>query len=144
MALIVPDEGEPLLLDQLLIVEADPGPVWHLHLYQNDYSPNKTSTLADFTEADFSTYAIVELLRSDWQASAEFGGAAYSFYGVTFIEWFAGSGSQVIYGYYVTDEADEFVLWCERFPTPQTASVVNSVKMQPSMRLRSEVEPDPP
>lgn len=144
MPLVVPDLGEIFLLDLLLREDVSSADRFLLHLYKNDYSPNRVSELIDFEEATFAGYEVVELARDQWSESETVGGYAVSLYGTGYQQWVATTGDQDIYGYYVTDQADEVVLWAERFGTMVTVSEVNPVLLIPVMRLRSEYQPAPP
>lgn len=144
MTIVVPDLGETELLRVLLIREDMAGVPWHLHLYANDYTPHRESTLPDFTEASFPGYDVVEIDRAGWTLPAPVGGVAVSYWGSSATTWTPSSGSQAVYGYFVTDAADALVLWALRFDAPQIATPGTPVSVRPFMRMRSLVEPPPP
>jgi hypothetical protein len=140
---VVPDLGEKQLLGVMLktalLVDAN----WRLHLFQNNYSPNRVSEITDFVEANFDGYDVVELDRSVWLDPVSIGGVAYSTYGTSLVSWLATSGSQTVYGYYVTDADDTVVLWAERTTTGTVVTTFTPFQMLPLMRLHSEFEPAP-
>lgn len=128
----------------LLVSGIDPltFPQLHLRLYKNDYFPNRESTLGDFVEADFAGYAELLLDRSQWSAPVTTAGRAQTYYGPAFVEWLSTSGSQNVYGYYVTGGVG-VVAWAERFAQFQQVGVSTPVLVQPIMVLHSELEPIP-
>lgn len=144
MAIVVPDLGEIELLKVMLQTALAVDQVWHVHLFQNDYHPNRESVLDDFVEATFSGYEVLDLNRDQWLDPVTIGGVASTTYGVTLASWVSTSGSQVVYGYYVTDEGDSVVLWAERTSDGTVVSTSTPYQMLPLMRLHSESEPPPP
>lgn len=139
--IVVPNEGELWLLD-LLLRETVPSTLkFVLRLYRNDWTPEKDSVRADASEATFAGYLPVEMDRAAWTAAQLVGGEAQSTYGTLYQQWLASSGNQLIYGYFVTDEDDNFILWAERFVTAVNVSAVTPVVMMPVLRLHSEFQP---
>ena len=141
MPLVVPNEGEPTLLRLMLVAALIADEPFLLHLYSNNYDPVKDSVLGDFMEASFSGYDTIQLDRDTWTYPVEIAGIANTTYGVTFLQWLATSGTQDIYGYYVTDLAETICIWAEKLATPVTVSASVPVVLLPVMRLHSEVEP---
>lgn len=141
MPLVVFDDAEAYLLDLLMRTDDLSGEVWHLHLYQNDFTPLADSVLADFFECNFSGYDVIELTRADWSEASSVGGIAQTTWGTGFQQWLTTSGSQDVYGYYITTNDDLLALWGERFATKFIVTTVNPVLMLPTMRLHSEYEP---
>jgi hypothetical protein len=144
VSLVVPDDGETWLLRLLLQDATYVATPFHLHLYVNDYSPDRESVLDDFEEADFDNYYVAELARSEWQTPVSVDGVAVSLYGTGYIQWTTDGIDYSIVGYYVTDASDSVVLWAERWPVVFVLSVTGPLLFQPLMRLHSEVEPEPP
>lgn len=143
MPLVVPDEGELVLLDVLLRANVSPSLNWVVRLYANNYTPNRESLLIDFTEASFGGYLPKLLTRSSWTSPATVAGSAQSTYGTDYLVWTASSGSETVYGYYVTDAPATVCLWAERFLNPMTVTDLNPALVLPLMRLRSENQPAP-
>lgn len=140
--LVVPDEGERILLDRTL-----KGPavdqVLFLGLYKNDVTPNRESTLTDFDPADYAGYVAEALVDAGWSDAVTVGGAAQSTYGDDWITFLSSAGMQDVYGYYVFDP-DRGVCWAERFgDAPFTVTTVQPVLIRPVLRGRSEFEPAP-
>jgi len=136
--IVVPDEGKKWLLDALLRTE--PGDIlpFYVRLFKNDADLDRYAVRADFEEANFDGYLPVELVRADWSPSVMNGIRAQTVYGTSFLTWVADSGTQDIYGYIVTDNDDNFVLWGDKFVPPIEVSDVVPVSFSPVMRLRDE------
>lgn len=142
--IVVPDSGEVILLQWMLrtafLIDE---PVLY-HLFVNNFQPNKQSVRADFVEPTFPGYDVVPVDRADWVFPTVVGGVASTFRNDGFISWMATSGpGESIFGYFVTDEDDAVVIWAEAFPAPQVVNTVNAVLVFPTMRLHSELEPEP-
>jgi hypothetical protein len=60
MALLVPNEGEVVMVQAILDLDLD------LHLFKNDHTPAETDTVADYTEADFTGYVLENLISGNW------------------------------------------------------------------------------
>ena len=138
--LVVPDEGELVLLEWML--KSGPSDL-HLHLYKNDYSPTRESTAIDFTDCDFVDYYIALLEPSNWSGPVLDDGAAQLVWGPGFITWATTGTDQYAFGYFVTTEDDATVVWAERFAAPQLVTITSPILVRPVMRLHSEVEPVP-
>lgn len=144
MAIVFPDPGEVYLLRRLTV----PDPVedirpWRLHLYKNNYFPNRVSTLGAFVEADFDGYAPKDMTLADWQAIQLADGIAIAQWGVGFTSWIADSGAQDIYGYYVTDPDDVLCILAERFDAPFPVDSGHPVQFIFSIKSHGEYEPAP-
>lgn len=144
MSIVVPDLGEKYLLKTMLQTALATDEPLHLHLFKNNYTPNRESELDDFVEADYSGYAIIQLDRSEWRDPVTMNGVAVTLYGLTPLSWVSASGTQTVHGYYVTNEADDLVIWAERFVTPALITTSSGPVLVFLMRLHSELEPAPP
>lgn len=114
MAGIIPNEGEEDMLDVLLAGNLV------LRLFKNNFTPSDSSVLADFTEADFPGYAAITLTGGSWTTTP--GAPSIATYAAqTFTA--TASGSQTIYGYYITRTATGRVWMAERFPAAQIAAI---------------------
>jgi len=91
---------------------------FHVHLYKNNFTPTVGSSVADFTECDFTGYAPVTsgswtppyLLPSGVVASD-----------LTRMHFQGGNPLTVpntVYGYYITDIADTDLYFAARFDVP--------------------------
>lgn len=138
MALVVPDEGEVELLRRMLKPAAGDSDPLKLGLFKALAGVIGNGTvLADITPADFAGYLPKDLDPATWSPVMSVGNIAQTQYGAAFLTWFATSGSQVVTGYYVTDNAATKVLWLELFPVSVTVSPVIPAAVYPYLRLRS-------
>ena len=102
----------------------------HVHLATNGFTPGPTLTVADFTEATFDGYAVLDADVGPQQNFVDplsgnrvvqllepAGGWHWATTGITDLP-------QSIYGYFVTDNGDTVLYGCARFdlPVPLTAS----------------------
>lgn len=86
-------------------------------LYTNDFAPDPSTLLADFTEATFTGYG--EATIATWGDTINTGPArAGSTAQATFTAGAIVAPGQTVYGYYVTDAAETVVLFSERFTDP--------------------------
>ena len=140
MSLVVPDDGELLLLQYLVNISRDNTDHPVLHLYTNDIDPEDGSHGAsgedfdatNFTEATESGYAAITLTGTNWttEQTVSVSKAVYNS-GVTF----TFTQSVDLYGYYVTDTSGD-ILWAERFPgAPVSFSGGGDAAIQPQITL---------
>jgi hypothetical protein len=87
-------------------------------LFKNNVSPQQSSVLADFVEADFSGYAVVPPPVVGWSVSVTSGGVAKT--AANLISWSRGIGptSNTIYGYFLTDGPGTYLYAAELFAVP--------------------------
>jgi hypothetical protein len=134
MALITTNNGEVILLEWMLVEEAFTDPV-KLKLFSNNYTPVATSAVGDFTEATFTGYTEKTLDRDTWNAPSSSGGKGT----ITYPEqtWTAGS-SQTIYGYYITNNAEDEVLWAEKFASARALASSDVLNLTVRLTLNAE------
>lgn len=142
--IIVADEGEVELMRIDFKAELVTPRVWHLRLFKNDYTPDKTVTLGDLDQATFSGYFAVPLDPDVWTDPVSTAGQAVTYYGTDYTAFTASSLSQVIFGYYITFDDGAGLLWVQRFDTFKTVSPGNPVLVWPALGGRSQYEPSPP
>lgn len=87
-----------------------------LRLYKNNVTPTNATVLADLTEADFSGYAAQTLVWGASSITAHIAEAAAATLSFTI-----SSGTQNIYGWYVTNSAGTRLLSVERDPSAPVA-----------------------
>lgn len=106
-----------------------------MYLYKNDYSPHPGTVLGDFEVADFpgalpQNFLIGDFLSAtvtDHIASLELN------HPVNFDAAPLGSFSQVIYGYFVVNPANDYA-WAERFEIPRTILAGGQIAVTPRFR----------
>jgi hypothetical protein len=111
MALLVPNDGEVIALEAL--VNKAVGQNLVLRLYQNNITPAEADTAATYTEATFTGYAAITLTGSSWTTTA--GAPSHVDYAQQTFTSSAGSQSQSIYGYYLTQVTSGKLVYAERF-----------------------------
>lgn len=92
---------------------------WKIRLYKNNVTPDDTSDVSDFMEATFTGYAA---LTPTWTPGTDSFGNALITSDTLNYSFTAGSGSQLIYGYYITDPSQpgEPLVGAEIFGTSVT------------------------
>ncbi len=124
--LIVPSSAENVLAD--LIVAA----ATKIKLFKNNVTPSASTVVGDLTEADYAGYTYESLTwGSATQVSAKGTAVADD------VAFEASSGSQTIYGYWVT-KTDNTLLWVERFATAKTIDSSNPITISAKFTLSSE------
>jgi len=109
MSQVVPDALEVEVLTELF---AD---AMTMRIFGNNTTPVGTSVTGDFTEIAGGGYAAKALLPGDWSIVS--GDPSYSVYSSTQTWTFTGpiNAPGTIYGYYVTRDSDNKLMWAERF-----------------------------
>lgn len=120
--IVIPNEGARRLLELTMRAALVVDETFNLRLFKNDLTPDADTVLGDFVEATFSGYYRRDLARSAWSAPATVGTRAVVEHTGNPLVFSAGSGSQVIYGYYVYSPVSGAVAWCERFDVPRTVA----------------------
>ena len=136
MALLVPNEGEGLMLENIVNKTAPQALI--IQLYKNNYTPVETSAYADFTAADFTGYSDtgpVTLTGASWTVTP--GAPTYAGYAQQTWTSSAGSQSQPVYGYYIYTTTSTKCMWAELF-TDGPYTIVNNgdaIKVTPYIEL---------
>lgn len=141
MSLVVPNEGKRFLLNMLLKRNVSSADVFIIGLFRNLLVPVRTTVLSDVVEANFAGYTPRMLTRSLWSESSLIDNKAQSNWGSEFIQWYATSGSQLLYGYYVRDADSNFLLWAQNFSGPKTVTDQDPILIQPSLQATSIFDP---
>lgn len=142
--LVVSNLGEVALLNLTLRLTAVESRGWRIHLYQNDYTPTRSFTIADLVESTFPSYLPKDLDDGTWSSAITSGGQAISQYGTDPLVWTPSSDTgEPVYGFYVTDSTDMVALWAQRLDTPITPTTLIPVTLLLSFAGRSQSEPSP-
>jgi hypothetical protein len=115
------------------------------HVFDNDFHPVLTSTLADFSEASFLGYAPVQAAPAGngWQASV---GAPPDQANVTYVatalqpiafQSIVFNTDVLLYGCYVTDLSNLTLYFAQRFDVPFHLVGVGGFQLVPTFILRS-------
>lgn len=115
MAIVVPDEGEVILMGWA-IRDSSVTEDTKLILYQNNLgAPDQDTVYGDLTECDFTGYSQVVLARSDWNAPSTVSHKAKIVLNSAITFTFTDTVSQTAYGYAVVNDAEDTILWIEEF-----------------------------
>lgn len=121
MTLVLPNQGEQITLEAMVGKTAGQNLV--LRLFKSNTTPDESTTEATVTEADFTGYSAITLTAASWSYTAgDPGTIAYA--QQTFTSS-AGSQSQAVYGYYLTQVTSGKLVWAERF-TDGPYTIVNN------------------
>ncbi len=116
MTLIVVNQAEKAFLDLILAVN------YTLRLFKNDPAAGLTQvqkdalTEANFTEADFTGYAGINLTGGSWTTNP--GDPATGSYAQQTFTSSADQTPQLVYGYYITRTSGGALQWFEYLPVP--------------------------
>ena len=112
MALVVPQEAERNLLN--IITNKASSSNLRLHLYESPITaPDETTALVSITEATGSGYdGPKDMPPANWSVSTDGGGDSEAEHDPIVFNY---TGSKSVYGYFVTDNADNYLLWVEEF-----------------------------
>ncbi len=143
--LVVSNLGEVELLDLAVRRAAGSPRGWKLHLYKNDYTPNRDTALADLTESTFPAYAPVDLDDSLWTDPVTNGFTATSQYSTGPVVWTPSSNTgETVYGLYVTFDGETKLLWSQRLFVPFAPTTLFPVTLLLMFASKSQSEPAPP
>jgi hypothetical protein len=131
---VIPNEGEVKLLEYMLNVT--PAEDQILKLFNNDVTPDLSTTIGDLTEPSTTTgYGDITLVPGDWTISTvdEVTTAEQPTQTFTFTE------TETIYGYYVVNDAQDTLLWIQRADfAPSTFPSIGGVyDVVPKLRITS-------
>lgn len=111
-----------------------------IKLFQNDVEPTPDMVFADFTEADYTGYADIDVVAVPVAWDEANGDAALSFEGCHF-QPTGSATTNTIYGYYMITGLAAFggadsVLKAERFPAPiPMLGTMDAIDMVPILRI---------
>lgn len=111
---------------------------WRVRLYKTNVTPVDGSVIGDFTEADFVGYSSV---NPSWTPGTDGSGDAIMSSDAMNYTFTSGSGSQVVYGYYITDpdQVPEALVGAELFGSSVTFTPsVPSLTLQVIVNLQPE------
>jgi hypothetical protein len=136
----VPDEGLALNLDTLIRAGLILDQPLELRLYVNDLVPQRTTVLANYTEASFGGYSRRVIERADWSPAAVAAdhvarivrtAGAFTFTPTT--------DGQTVYGCYLVDVDAGKVRWQGRFATPKVLVIGTPFQVNPVITARAVV-----
>lgn len=119
MLMVCPNDGKLKVSDWAFVNDGSSLPDWTLHLFKNDYTPDDDSVLVDFTESTFTGYATVPILRAEMGAPAIDTNVAYTTRDTAPEFTCSGGSPENAYGWYLTSDDDDTVIFAQRFDTPR-------------------------
>jgi hypothetical protein len=134
MALVLADVGADLILGTFFNSTAQQN--LKLKLYATDVTPADTDTHASYTEATGGDYAAKTLTNNSWTITSgnDPSDAVYAEQTWTFTGALTTNGT--IYGYYVTNNAENVLVYAERFASTFTpANNGDQLKLTPKFQL---------
>jgi hypothetical protein len=130
MPLVLPNQGEGILLKNTLKGGLEGDPAWNVGLYINNYTPVQTSVNADFTEATFPGYAQEAIDPSLWTSPTIISNRASMTANSGDPYEFTNSGSsQTIYGYFIYDTTSSLIIGAEKFATSRTINTGDTLEV---------------
>lgn len=139
MAIVLPNQGEKILLDLLLSIGMT------MKLYKVDVTAGLTATQkealteASFTEATFSGYTSKALAGGFWATTASDPSTGI-FAQQSWTRTVTGT-TETIYGYYMTRTSDGKLLWFERFTGPVGMTTNGDIlRVTPTITLEDDQE----
>lgn len=129
--IVIPDAGSLEVLTQAfssaLVVDVP----LSVRLFSNNYTPDQSSVLANFTEAGWLGYFRQTINRADWYNALLVGGVASLEYSLVFL-WTNTSGApQTVYGWYAVNPATAVVQIAERFGTTRVLAPGAQLQLAP-------------
>ena len=121
MTLVLPNQGEQITLEAMVGKTAGQNLV--LRLFKSNTTPSESTTEASLTEANFTGYSAITLTAASWTYTS--GDPSSIAYAQQTFTSSAGSQSQPVYGYYVTQVTSGKLVWVERF-TDGPYTIVNN------------------
>lgn len=146
MAFVLTNEGEKLLLEAATGKTAAGNLL--LKLYKNNYTPTHTDNMAGnpYTAPAFTGYADKTLTTSSWNAATAGTGSGTSLsnkasitYAAQTFTVSATAGTDVIYGYYITNSGSTVLVGAEIFSTAKNMQILNdAITITPTLTLSTE------
>ena len=115
---LIPDEGMVVLQDKMNSVGLIAG--YTLRLFQNNFTPSKSSVFSSFTVATFSGYAGVAIT---WGAGSISANISTALAPAAVFTRSIGATSNTIYGWYLTDSGGTKVIACNLLAAPKVMGV---------------------
>lgn len=135
MALVLADVGADQILKAYFNNNWPVSKNLKLRLYENNYTPVDTSTLANFTQATAPGYAAISLINGSWTITPANDPSDAVYAEQTFT--FTGAGN-TIYGYYIEDNdgTSGVLIWAELFAASFTpANNGDQIKVTPKFQM---------
>jgi len=135
MSQVVPNTLEVEILNDVLTNALT------LRLYSNNFTPSGSMAIGSFTEVTGGGYTSFPLTFANWTITA--GDPSTALYNASQTFTFTGptTGPGTIYGYYVTRNSDNALMWAERFPpanVPFVPIAGSGIRILPAFSAQSQ------
>lgn len=129
---------ETLKRTQNGFVSANASKVYTCYLYKNNYTPVNGTSGGDFIACDAPGIVPIGFPLGDFGLSSvtDYVAVLTLNHALTFQASTSGSFSQVVYGYVVVDELNNYA-WAERFETPMTITPSAKITITPRLKQGS-------
>jgi hypothetical protein len=134
MSLVVPDQGEDIMLQNIVNKAAAQNLV--LKLYTNNITPSESDTEATYIEASGFGYSAITLSGLSWNTVVR-GDPSYIDYPKQAFNFTGALGN--VYGYFMVQLSTGFLVYAERF-TGAPFNIVNNgdkIEITPKIELSS-------
>lgn len=120
--MLIPDEGKLLWLYWALCTNGSDLEDFTLRLYKNNFVPDDSTVLADFTEATFTGYGAVGIARSAMASPVIVSHVARSTKSVAPVFSCTGGSPQTVYGWYLESNTTNKCVATQEFDSPRVMS----------------------
>jgi len=141
VAIVLPNEGLPTLLEFWTGKTVNTFSNWNLVLFKNNYTPIQTTVYADLILATFGGYSPVVVDKSMWTTPTMVGNKATTTYTLNPTLWTVTSGSETIYGAALVTPSSPRIMCVERWVTPVPVAIGGLLGYLP--RLTFTTDPSP-
>lgn len=138
MALVLPNQGLPSLLDWMIRHTGGDPPDLVMTLFTNNLTPTQTTVFADLVRATFGGFSERVLTRSGWTVPVISSGKSVSTWGTTPYTWTCTSDPETLYGWAAYDPGPMQLVIVERFDSPRPVTVGNPFGLLPRLTLTTE------
>lgn len=118
MSIMVPKEGRLWWASRLFVAGIPNTEALKLQLFKSDTTPTVNTVRADLTPCAFTGYAAYNFPLSENGAVALSGNMARSLFTNGSRSWTCTAAPETIYGWFLTNNADDTILLCERYASP--------------------------
>lgn len=134
--IVIPNEGQIELANDLLTTAINTAKRYLVDLFQNQYLPNQTTTMANFTLSNFPGYQQVNISRASWlPAVINSNNQAVVSWSQNPASWNNNGASQPCWGYLVSSSITGKVLWCQAFDTVQIIGLGKSLELDIALNV---------
>ncbi len=139
MALVLPDQGLPDLLDWMIRRTGGDPPDLVFTLWTNDITPTQATVFTDLTRASFTGFFEMVMTRAGWTAPAIVSDQAVSTWKTAPTNWTLTALPVTVYGWAAYNPGTLKLVIVERFDTPRALAIGDTIGVLPQMTLSTYV-----